>query len=472
MRRVYLAELRDSWSAWLGVSLAFVVTNLSFVNSALVQASGWRAVNSGQLDLMSSAEFTIIPATNYLFSGIVGLVVIGTSTAMVVDSRRGSLARLAVAGASPKQIVSSIMAQLVAVSLACAVIADVIGLATLDAYLAFLTTGVESGMDIAKPAPVYDVGAVLLANLGCVAVATLGGLAQAQRAAAIPPVEALRQAAAGPGQKMTVLRWIVVGVSLLVVAGLFAAIFPLMEMRTSETVSTLMQFSFVALLMVTVIMATLAPVLIGPLAQGWTALLPVRDPVWQLARKNIYVRGPRFTRSVVPIIFSIALMLGLLSLGPTIFATSEASGFEGGPIQLDKAGMGAFLSLLGPALAIALAGGVGNLFMMSKQRDAELALFGITGATPGQRRWLPILEAVILTVTAAIPATIALGVMVGYLWLSFAGAGLVPVISVPANAWLTGIGGTGLIMVLATFLPTLKALGQPEPRVVARLAAE
>ena len=32
--------------------------------------------------------------------------------------------------------------------------------------------------------------------------------------------------------------------------------------------------------------------------------------------------------------------------------------------------------------------------------------------------------------------------------------------------------GTGLIMIVATFLPTLKALRLPEPRVIARLAAE
>ncbi|TBT83204.1 hypothetical protein ET989_12060 [Propioniciclava sinopodophylli] len=109
---------------------------------------------------------------------------------------------------------------------------------------------------------------------------------------------------------------------------------------------------------------------------------------------------------------------------------------------------------------------------MSKQRDAELALVGITGATPNQRRLLPVLEATILTVTAAIPAAAALGVMLGFLVVSFRAAGLVPGIDVPASAWLLGVGVTGLIMVAATFLPTLSALRLPEPRVVARLAAE
>ncbi|MDO5533140.1 MAG: hypothetical protein Q4F65_00615 [Propionibacteriaceae bacterium] len=471
MRRLYLAELRDSWPAWLGVSLAFVMANLSFANSALVLASGWEAVSSGRLALEASAEFTLSPVTNFLFSGAVSLVVIATSASMVIDSRRGSLARLALAGASPGQVTRSVMVQLVVAALACAVIADGIALATLDPYLAFLTFGTESGLAIEKPAPVHDLGSVLLANLGVVAVAVVGGYGQARRAAAITPVEALRQAAAAPPPRVGVLRWIGVALALAVVGAFFAAIPVVAGFAGKETASTFLQMSLGTLVVFIVAVATAAPALVSPLARAWTALIPSRSPVWQMARRNVYVRGARFARSVVPIIFTIGLMLGLLSLGPTIHATSVASGFEEA-ISLDKAGMGAFLSLLGPALAIALAGGVGNLFMMSKQRDAELALFGIAGATPNQRLLLPALEAVILTVTAAIPAVAGLGVMLTFLLVSLGAGGLVPAVAVPTSAWLVGIGGTGLVMVAATFLPTLGALRLPEPRVVARLAAE
>lgn len=472
MRRVYLAELRDSWSAWLGVSLAFVATNLSFVVSALVLSSGWAAIGAGKLVLEDSAEFTLTPITNFVFSGIVGLTVVATSATMVVDTRRGSLARLAVAGADPGQIVRSVMTQLVAVSLASALIADVIAMAVLQPYLHFLTTGIEAGTVIEQPAPVYNLWAMALANLACIGVAMLGGLGQARRAAAIPPVEALRQAAASPPQRMTVLRWIAVGLGVVLLALLFGAVFPMLEFRNSETISTFLQLGVLMLVVFTVLVALVAPVLISPIARGWTTLIPVRHPIWQLARKNIYVRGPRFSRSVVPIVFTIAMMLGLLALGPTLLATTLASGYGEGAVRLDKAGMGAFLSLLGPALAIALCGGIGNLFMMSKQRDAELALVGITGASPGQRRLLPVLEAVILTVTATIPALAAVGLMAAFYNFSFSAAGLVPVFVLPPEAWLVGVGGTGLIMIVATFLPTLKALRLPEPRVIARLAAE
>lgn len=471
MRKVYLAELRDSWSAWLGVSLAFFVTNLSFVASALVLASGWAAVHAGKLDMMSSAEFTLIPISNFVFSGIVGLSVIATSASMVVDSRRGGLARLAVAGAAPAQIVRSIMTQLVAVSLACALLADAVAMSVLQPYLHWLATGTESGLTIETPAAVYDLGAVALANLGVVLVAVLGGYGQARRAAAIPPVEALRQAAAAPPQRMTPLRWVSVAGGVLLLVGLFAAIGPMTMVRERETISTIMQLGLVALAVFIMVVATLAPLIISPLARAWTALIPSRHPIWQMARKNIYVRGTRFARSVIPIIYTIGLMLGLLSIGPTIFATSAASGFEE-TVSLDKAGMGAFLSLLGPALAVALAGGVGNLFMMSKQRDAELALFGLIGATPAQRKLLPVLEAIILTVTAAIPGGLSLLVMAAYYTIGFSAAGLVPAFAVPPVAWIASVGGTTAIMIAATFLPTLGAIALPERRVIARLAAE
>lgn len=472
MGRLYLAELRDSWTAWLGVSLSFFAINLSFVSSALVLASGWAAADAGLTTVDASGEFTSVPFSNFLFSGIVGLTVIAAGTGLVIDSRRGGLARLALAGASPRQITRSIMVQLAAVSVLSALVADIVAVLTLEPYLTFLATGTEAGADLFMPPPVIDVTSMLTANLGVVAVALIGGLGQARRAAAIPPVEALRQASALSAPRMTPLRWIGAVACLLLLAAMFGLIWPMTEARNSETVSMLMQVAIGALMVSVTLVTLLAPVLIGPLARAWTALLPIRDPMWQLARKNVYVRGARFSRSVVPIVFTIGLMLGLLSLAPTLYATTEASGYPGGAISLSRAGLGAFLSLLGPALGVALCGGIGNLFMMSKQRDAELALAGIAGATPAQRRSLPILEAIILTVTASMPGVVALGIMLAHLWLTFQRSGLVPVVSVPGIAWAAGIGGTGLIMVAATFLPTLGALGLPEPRVIARLVAE
>lgn len=469
MRRVHLAELRDSWSAWLGVSLAFVATNLSFVNSALVLASGWAAVDAGLITMTGSVEFTLTPMTNFVFSGIVGLMVLATSAQLVIDSRRGSVARLALAGATPAQVVSSLMTQLLTVSIASAIVADILGMLTLQPVLDFLTYGIDAGTVAVQIPASYDAGAMLMANVGCLVVVLLAGLGQARRAAGIAPVEALRQAAVDPGQKMTAGRWVVAFLGTAIIAGLFVLPSVLAPSLGKEAVSTFLQLSMLALTLFILVAAACTPLFLGPLARAWTGLIPVHNPMWQLARRNIYTRGTRFSRSIVPVIFTIGLMLGFLSLAPTVLATTAALGEA---VRLEKANAGAFMSLLGPALVVALCGGIGNLFMMSKQRDAELALLGLAGATPSQRRLLPILEALILVGTAAIPGALSLLVMFAYMHVSFPAAGVQAVTVVPGEAWLLSVGGTGVIMVAATFVPTLSAMRLPERRVIARLAAE
>lgn len=134
--------------------------------------------------------------------------------------------------------------------------------------------------------------------------------------------------------------------------------------------------------------------------------------------------------------------------------------------------MGAFLTLLGPVLAVAIASGIATPFMMSRQPDAELALLGVAGATPGQRLLVPLVEALILVVTAAVPGGLALGVMMLHMGLGFTAAGLVFVPAVPTLAWIASLGATALIMIAATVLPTLRAWRMLERRVIARLVAE
>lgn len=113
-----------------------------------------------------------------------------------------------------------------------------------------------------------------------------------------------------------------------------------------------------------------------------------------------------------------------------------------------------------------------TLLMMRRQRDAELAQLGVTGATSGQRLALPIVEGLILVVTAAVPGLLAFGFFAAYMYVGMTLAGYVAVISVPGTAWIAALVGTAVIMVAATVLPTIPAWGLPERRVVARLVSE
>jgi putative ABC transport system permease protein len=119
-----------------------------------------------------------------------------------------------------------------------------------------------------------------------------------------------------------------------------------------------------------------------------------------------------------------------------------------------------------------MAGGVGSLVMMARQRQAELALCGIVGTTPGQRLAMPVLEGVIIAVTGALLSLAMVAAAVVLLAVGLPAAGF-PFAFVPAyGTFAAALGACTAITVAATVLPTLPSLGRPEPRVIARLVAE
>lgn len=220
MRRLHLAELRDSWSVWLGVCVGFVVINFALALSALALAAGRWMVSSGAVQVEDSAALVWGPSINIGFCVLVGGIVIGSSTSLVVDSRRGSLARLALAGATPGQVVATLMTQLVTVSVVCSLVGDLLAFVTLRPTLDFLTS--ERGASLPTATPLYVVWPVALANLFAMVLAVFSGFRQARRASRIPAVEALRQSAGGPTERMTVGRWLGAGVYLVIIVVTYA----------------------------------------------------------------------------------------------------------------------------------------------------------------------------------------------------------------------------------------------------------
>ena len=469
MRELHLAELRDSWTAWLGVCVAFVVTNFSLALSALVLLAGSRAVADGSLDLLQSAAFVFTPGMNIAFCGIVGAVVIGSATSLVVDSRRGSLARLALTGATPGQVVATVMSQLVAISLACSVIGGGLALVALQPTLDFLAYARSADEGLPPPSPVSAVWPVLLATVFAIALALLGGFKQARLASRIPPVEALRQATGGREERMTVGRWVWAGLALLVVVAAYGAIPALTASPDKETVSNLFITSTVLLVVAAALLAQIAPLVVGPLTLAWTRLVPSFDPSWELARSTAAVKAARLTKSVVPVMMAIGLTFGLVAQTDTLVSSLRASGFPG---ELSGTGPGTMIMLLGLPLAISLAGGVGSLIMMSKQRSAELALSGIVGTTPAQRVAMPVLEGVIIGITGALLAVVMVAVAIGFLALSLPRADLPFAFSPSYLTFAVALAVSLLVTVAATVLPTVSSLRIPEPRVIARLVAE
>lgn len=465
MIKLLVAELRDSWSAWLGVSLSFIMTNAVLGLLALILAS---AAAPG-VDERTSEDFTSMGTINAFLSVVVALAVMGAAATLVINSRRGSVARLALAGATPGQITRNLTAQLATVSLACALVGDVLALAALQPVLDQMYAERGESEGITALTAVYSVPHLLAANVFCAVVAVVGGFRQARRATRIPPVEALRAATGNDRVKFGVGRIL----GLLIAVGLTVPslwwIASTIAHVGHSAASFILQGSALLLVMTGVALSMAAPWTIGLFTRIWTKLVPIPDASWHLARHTVIAKGERLARSVVPVMFAVGLVFGMMAMGETFVQTMVASDLE---VHMSGMSVRSLLMLLGLPITIAVSGAVGNLIMMSRQRDAELALDGVVGASPAQQVTIPVLEAVIITITASLLGMIMAGVTVWYLGILLPQIGLTFAPGIPWAILLGTFAVCGVITIAATVLPTLPSLSKPAPKVIARLIAE
>lgn len=467
MLRLTIADLRESWTAWLGVSLTFIATNFAVCLAALCRQSAVFTGAHGGMTQQQVDDFTPMAMFNIALCALTTLTVVSASTALVINSRRGSIARLALAGAAPGQIVRLLVAQIALASLACAVIGDVIAMATLRPTLSFIST--TRGLP-AMSAHI-DPGWMIGVNVGVALVSVIGGFTQARAASGIPPVEALREASGLEGyhSRVRTARWVFVVVlaaaTVVAFVGLSQAV---KKVPGIDPMSSTIQVAMLMMPLSGVVLAMAAPLTIGVVTRFWTALLPIPDATWLLARNTVVAKSQRLTRTVVPVMFAIGMTFGMMGLSDTFLASLHASGHGE---DFESTSLSALLLLIGLPIIISIASSVGGLIMMSRQRSAEVALDGVIGATPAQQVVIPMLEAVIITVTGVILGLVMACISIFYLMHELPHY-------LPHVAWslplgvLAGIGGISVaVAIAATTLPTLPTLRRPAPSVIARLVA-
>lgn len=466
--RLALADLRDSWTAWLAVSLSFVATSAAVALSALSLTStladpalaGAAAGNVRSLFLVSSAF-------NLVVTGCVGMAVIGSSVGLVVAARRAAFARLLLAGASPGQLVRMLCVQFAVVTVACSLVGGVVAVALQPAVL----RAIAEDRGFPTPEAIVSPPALVASSVCCIGLAILGGLRQSLRATRIPPVESLRAATGAverraPGwQHALRVGFLAICLSAVAIAVRgFLVMAPELEGQAQQT---LMQISFYSLPIAGLGLAVAAPSVAGPITRAWTRLLPVRGATWHLSRHTVAARTDRLVKSVVPVMFAVGLVFGMMMLIETMLRTMELNG----GVELDGTSITSLLTIIGLPLVVAVAGSVGNLVMMSRQRDAELALNGVIGATPLQQRLLPTLEGTILIGTAAILGLAMAAVPALVMLVGMRHAFSETAFGFPVGSLLVVLALTWLVTVAATLLPSLPALRRPAPKVIARLVA-
>lgn len=286
MRAVYWAEFKGSWLAWLGVCLTFVAVNFGLVVGALYISTAIRAYELGLFNSMAVSQFSFVGAINILGTIIVGAVVIAASTALVIASRRGSIARLALAGATPDQVVRTIMVQLAIVTAVCAILADIIAAVFFPIYLANeVLDREEMGGQI--PPVAYDAWVFLGANLLSILVALIAARRQARAASRIPPVEALRpvpQTDTATRRRNWIVRGIIIGLCLLMMIATVATFPGIAKVAGPNAGELGFQQAFGMLFLTGFIISAGGPLTIRGLTRAWTAIIPSSNATWFLAR--------------------------------------------------------------------------------------------------------------------------------------------------------------------------------------------
>lgn len=468
MRALVVAELRAAWTSWLAVLVAFVATSFSIVLAILALDSLGATIATGAVPEQEAPALLITPGWNLALALVGTLTVIGAVTGLVVQSRRGALARLALAGATPGQVSRILLAQLAIVSLVGAVIGIVLAIVVQPA--AVRETIADRGVDPAIAVIEVDPLWTLLGAGFFVLVAVLGGLRQSRVAAAVPPIEALRTAPGATVRRRRIGRWIGGGVLLLGTVAIAAAVVafaPNLGVNGSDLV---LQGSLFCMLLTSIVLSLWAPLTIGGLTRAWTALVPARSASWVLARSAVIARGERLSRTVTPIMMAVGLLVGLGSLTASVMALLDELGRHG----LEHVSMLSMLFLVGLILLIAMSGGVSVVLMMSRQRESELALAGIVGATKRQQVLVPVLEGVIITVTATLLGLVmtAVGMAVFSAGVLALDRGVSARIVVPWVDLAVIFGLCSAVVIAATTLPVLRSLDRPARQVAAQLAAE
>lgn len=270
----------------------------------------------------------------------------------------------------------------------------------------------------------------------------LGGQRAARRAGRVSAIEALR-APVDPKTRMSIGRWVIAGVGCLATIGLAGGL------QIVGIVGIGQNGLFVGLAL-SIVLAALAPLLLGPVLGLWTGLIPARASAgWFLARNACRYRIGQSTSAVVP------LTIGLILIGPftSVFSmfVSAQTATGGGGAQMDGE---ANLIIFGAPLVLATVAAVVTVFMSGRAREREFALISAAGGTPRLVVRTAVLEAIIYAVTALIlglVVTVATSIVV---WISFARVAPRTVLAVEVVPMLIlfGIGLIGLLA--ATVIPT------------------
>lgn len=454
MRDLILADLRHSIRIWAGSLFVLAVTQLCTMWVAGLVFVGitnmWMiGADASDLPSFTTPEGVTVPVefVRLLPAGIISatsfslVVVLAVATITVrnvlnaiVYQRRRVMALWQLAGMTDRQLLNILRAQIALLSLVAVVVAGAVALLTapwiLDvlraAQLLFTPPMATGGVYIG-----YAVGAAV-GILVCV-FAVRGVSRELQ---GISPLEAIRSEGVRE-IAMTRRRWIGV-----VIWGGVSVALAITAVSSTEMEAASNGSLFAGLFGIVTVSIGGPAVIVG-LIGAWTRLVPEHlSASWFLARKTLLAATARSVATVSSISIAVFLFTALF--------TQQTAG--GGAADISS-----FVLLVGFPLLISVTGSVVLVFMAGQQREREIHLAELAGATPAQQRRQALFEAVIVVVTGS-----GIGLLLSVVMAAVIQPAVIATTGAPSFqiswGYFAGISVVLLVLnIVATVVPTMIA---------------
>jgi putative ABC transport system permease protein len=478
MIRIVLADLRHSWRIWIGALVLLTVvqvlsswigalTLIGALNANLSEVVSLSATTGGNADapVHSSTDGVSVGllATGLVSAiGICGIILavvmimtIRSVATLIVTQRRRLLALWQLSGMTDRQSGRILNLQFVALG----VVASVLGAAIAAPLLGGVLHYIGSNGLFSDRMSISSIPVGIAVGLGFGLLIMLAGSAGAGREIrSVRPIEAI-QGAGSSDLRMTRGRWIWSVLLFALAAGAYSGTFG--STKQSDVFSS----ALIGSLLLVSAFSVAGPLTFMAFLRGWTSLVPRRVSVsWFLARSALRAASTRFVASVVPIAVSTVLLTGMYSLSASLAAAFAATGKS--PADDGNSLFGTIV-VIGLPVIVSITGAAVLVFMAGQQREKEIALGALAGATPRQQLLQAVFEAIIVVVTGVVAGMV--GVLIGVAalqgWLvrTLGEGGFA--ISWPALGLITGF--VLVVNLTATILPTAIAQRGANLRLVA-----
>jgi putative ABC transport system permease protein len=314
-----VAGLRERWPLFLGAILS-VAVGVALLASAMMVAVSATPPDVGDLPLQEAAAVreafdgvATVMIISAMLAGFLTVFIVATTFSFTVAERRRDIALLRLLGAGRAQVRLVLVGESVLLGMIGAVVGFVLTGPAVDAQMWLLRRAhfVPDGFRLTEPAwPAWAA-----CGIG-VAIAMMGVLAASRRAAAVPPLEAIRGASAAR-RVMTAGRWI---------SGLAMLALTVVQIVAASLVGLVVALALALGVAVTgaVAMSLLAPAFV-PLA-SWFFGLPMRSStLGGLAHANAREGIQRSASTAAPVILLMALVI---SITGALAATTQATAIE------------------------------------------------------------------------------------------------------------------------------------------------